>query len=187
MRRLQLLVLALALSTSACAYPMYGARPAPHRARMMTLPVQPPSPVGRWDNVMMLDPGAPIVVLQMDGTRAEGRFHSASPTILRMETGDAPVRIAATDVVRVDRLPHFGSAVRQEALRGAAVGLGTVGVIGLVTGKAPPARHWAAGGIVGGYVAGQAQVAAAGPGTIYLVSVGTSAAEPAPRRQDGSR
>jgi hypothetical protein len=178
MKALQLVVLPLALATSGCAYPMYGIRPVSYRARMMMAPAPQPSPVGRWDNVMMLEAGTPIVVLQMDGTRTQGRFHSASPSILRLEAAEAAAQIAATDVVRVDRLPHFGQSARDETARGAAVGLGAVGVLGLLAGQAPPARYWAAGALVGGYAGAQAQMAAVGPGTIYVVSAATSPVRP---------
>lgn len=163
------LVALVAVGTSACAYPgMYGPRMAPPHQRTIMAPQGPASPVGRWNNVMMLDPGVPLRVLRMDGTRADGRFHSASPAVLRVSAGDTALEIAQTDVARVDRLTHFGDDARAETARGAAVGLGTVGVLGLITGRMPPPRHWAAGAIAGGYAAGQSQMLVAGPGTIYL-------------------
>ncbi|MBA3886040.1 MAG: hypothetical protein H0X67_09955 [Acidobacteria bacterium] len=162
-------VVLVAVGVSACAYPgMYGPRMAPPHQRAMMAPQAPASPVGRWDNVMMLEPGVPLRVLRMDGTRADGRFRSASPTVLRVSAVDTALEIAHADVARVDRLTHFGEDARAETARGAAVGLGTVGVLGLITGRMPPARHWGAGAIVGGYAAGQSQMMVAGPGTIYL-------------------
>lgn len=138
------------------------------RPRQAVVAMPPPSPVGRWDNVMMLEPGTPIRILRMDGTRADGRFHSASPTVLRVADGETPLAIPYADVARVDRLAHFGGEMQAEAARGAAVGLGAVGVLGLIAGRMPPPRLWAAGAIVGGYSGAQGQRHAAGPGTIYL-------------------
>jgi len=166
--RLIPLVLAAILS-SGCAYPMMGGgpfRPPAHWA--VGPPVALPSPSGRWDNVMMLEHGTPVRMLRMDGTRVDGRFLSASPAILRVETKGTALEIPQPDVARLDRLPHVGSPARAEAARGAMVGAGAVGLVGLLTGRLPHARHWAAGAIAGGYGAAQAQVHAAGPGTIYL-------------------
>jgi hypothetical protein len=162
-------VLAVAALAAGCAHPLMGGGPfmTPPRQAMVALPA-PPSPVGRWDNVMMLEPGTPIRVLRMDGTRADGRFHSASPAVLRVGAGEVAHEIPQPDVVRVDRLPHFGGDAQAEAARGAAVGMGAVGVIGLLVGRMPPPRVWAAGAITGGYYGAQSQIHAAGPGTIYL-------------------
>jgi hypothetical protein len=169
MRIVQGFAVLVAMASSACAYPpMYGPRTPPYARGTMMVPQPPASPVGRWDNVMMLEAGTPLRVLRMDGSRADGRFHSASPAVLRLHAGDVALEISQADVVRVDRQAHVGDEAWGEAARGAAVGLGTVGVLGLIAGRTPPPRHWAAGAIIGGYGAAQAQVHAAGPGTIYL-------------------
>jgi hypothetical protein len=162
-------MLALSGLSTGCAYPLMGSGPfmPPPRQAVMAMPAAP-SPVGRWDNVMMLEPGTPIRVLRMDGFRADGRFHSASPTVLRVEAGGALADVAHADVARVDRLAHFGADAKGEMARGAAVGMGAVGVLGLLAGRVPPPRLWAAGAITGGYYGAQAQMYAAGPGTIYL-------------------
>jgi hypothetical protein len=162
-------MLAVAGLTTGCAYPRMGAGPfmPPPRQAVIAMPA-PPSPVGRWDNVMMLEPGTPVRVLRMDGFRADGRFHSASPTVLRVEAGGAVADVAYADVARVDRLAHFGGDAKSEMARGAAVGMGAVGVLGLIVGHMPPPRLWAAGAITGGYYGAQTQMHAAGPGTIYL-------------------
>jgi hypothetical protein len=170
MRIVQGLAVLVAVASSACAYPpTYGPRTGPPYVRgAMMVPQPPASPVGRWDNVMMLEPGTPLRVLRMDGTRADGRFHSASPAVLRVAAGDVAHEIPQAEVARVDRLAHFGGDAKAEATRGAAVGMGAVGVIGLIAGQVPPPRLWAAGAVVGGYHGAQAQMHAAGPGTIYL-------------------
>ena len=60
------LIVPVVLLTSGCAYPTSGVAPfAPARTPSPYAP--PSSPVGRWDNVMMLEPGTPIRVLWIDG------------------------------------------------------------------------------------------------------------------------
>ncbi len=126
-----------------------------------------PSPVGRWDNVMMLDPGTPLKVLTMDGTVVTGRFVSANNKTLRLDAAK-PEALAMTDVMRVDRTGTASGIVAKEGLKGAAVGAGVAGVAGLIVGAAPPPRVFAGAALVGGCIGATMQAGAPGLGTIYV-------------------
>jgi hypothetical protein len=110
----------------------------------------PALPIGRWDNVMMLAAGTPVQVLLMDGRIATGLVRGADSASLTLKVASGDIELASARVMRVDRLAAPQSAVKDGA-RGAAFGAGVVGVLGLIAGKVPPARLFAAGGIVGAY------------------------------------
>jgi hypothetical protein len=106
-------------------------------------------PVGRWDNVMMLPVGAIVQVLLVDGSRRAGTIVSATVDRLRIHDAGGDVELPSRDVMRVDRpAGPMGNAV-QNGARGAAFGAGVVGVLGLISGRVPPARLFLAGGIIG--------------------------------------
>ena len=141
----------------------------------------PPSPVGRWDNVMMLEPGTPLKILTMDGTVVTGRFVSANNKTLRLDAAKLEA-LAMTDVMRVDRVGTATGIVVKEGLKGAALGAGIAGVAGLFVGAAPPPRIFAGAAAVGGYIG--ATDAAGDPrlGTIYVaLSPASSGGVPAAR------
>jgi hypothetical protein len=79
-----------------------------------------------------------------------GLVRAADSTSLSLKSRIREVELASTRIMRVDRLASEDSAVKDGA-RGAAFGAGVVGVIGLIVGKVPPARLFAAGGIIGAY------------------------------------
>jgi hypothetical protein len=108
-----------------------------------------PLPIGRWDNVMLLPPGAVVQVLMIDGAVAAGPIVSASADGLRMRTASGNVDLSAERVMRVDRPTARGGEPVRAGARGAAFGAGVVGVLGLVAGHVPPPRLFLAGGIVG--------------------------------------
>ena len=125
-----LIVLIPSLLTTACAPALYTAggdvgavAPPDHRYER---PVEA-SPVGRWDNVMMLEPGTPLKVLTMDGTVLTGNFVAANNRTLRLDA-DNIEPLAMTDVMRVDRL-GTPSQFRgpEQGVRGAAIGAGAAG------------------------------------------------------------
>ena len=172
------IIMLFAVATSACV-PMYG--PATHG--ISPYPYQPaiygPSvavapatlPVGRWDNVMMLPYGASIDVLTADGGRTSAAFVAATNTWVRVQSASREVEIAAEAVIRIDRWlggPEGKESVARDAAKGAAVGAGAIGVMGLLFGRMPPARTFAAGAIVGGYDNAQAGRALRRSTTIYL-------------------
>ncbi|MEP6918274.1 MAG: hypothetical protein ABJC89_21680 [Acidobacteriota bacterium] len=158
MKRMLLTVMSLAVLSTACvpAYPMrsfpdrYGRYPGPGYDPGRFVPA--PSPAGRWDNVMMLAAGTPIQVLLMNGGQATGQITSASSDALRLQTASGDRAISAADVMRVDRVlsDKVTGAVREGA-KGAAVGAGAVGVLGLIVGRMPPPRVFLAGAAIGGY------------------------------------
>jgi hypothetical protein len=171
---------AAAAMTTACA-PMYGAAmpgmPAayPSRVPVMYGPSVPVAtatvPFGRWDNVMMLPYGAAIEVLSADGRRTSAGFVSATNTSVRVQSAAGEVEIPADSVIRIDRWsggPEGARSVARDAARGAAVGAGAIGVMGLLLGRTPPARALAAGAIVGGYDNAQAGRALRRSIVIYL-------------------
>ena len=132
------------------AYPYRG--PAAYGPSVAAAPAA--LPVGRWDNVMMLPEGAAIEVLTADGRRTSGKFASATNREVRVQSASGELDIPAESVVRIDRWlggPEGIQSVARDAARGAAGGAGAIGVMGLLVGRMPPARIFAAGAVVGGY------------------------------------
>lgn len=174
MRKL-LALAALAVATTGCVPAPYHGPTTPfgYPAGSMRGPgvrLQPAAqPFGRWDNVMMLGVGTTVQVLTMDGGLASGEVIAADVRRLRLKVAAGEVDLAFGDVMRVDRVEAAGSTTRKAA-RGAAIGAGAVGVIGLIVGRVPPPRMFAAGGIVGAYNELQSTAMIGGPATIYLAS-----------------
>jgi len=171
MKRITVL-LPFALVAAGCVYPaqsMSGAswgpgmyaRPYGPQVRLATLPY------GRWDNVMMTAVGTPLFVLMMDGRTASGDVVAASIDNVRLHVASGEVDLAARDVMRVDRVSGTRD-VAQDGARAAAYGAAVVGVLGLIVGHVPPARLFAAGGIIGASQGVQASLDARGATTIYL-------------------
>jgi hypothetical protein len=166
-----LVILMPCMLTTGCASALYTAgamsrRPGSHPYVINTAP--PPSPVGRWDNVMMLEPGTPLKVLKMDGTVVTGRFVIASNSTLRLAADDLEGGIPSADVMRVDRLGTAAGIVAKEGVKGAAMGAGAAGVVGLLFGVAPPPRVFAGAAILGAYNGAERAAGTPGPGTVYL-------------------
>ena len=141
-----------------------------------------PSPIARWDNVMMLAVGTQVDVLMMDGGRAAGPVVAASRSSLRLRSAVGEVDLEAADVMRVDRVDGSGprSAVREGA-KGAAVGAGAVAVLGLLVGHVPPPRTFLAGGIIGAYEQTQLARNIGGSATIYVAAAVVPGARSAPQ------
>jgi hypothetical protein len=121
---------------------------------------------GRWDNIMMLAPGTPLRVLTMDGIVTEGRMVTASSKALRFSAGQAEIAVAMHDVARIDRGNETDEAA--QGARGAIYGAAFVGWLGLLGGRMPPPRAFAAGAIAGASLAAGNAAARPGPGTLYL-------------------
>jgi hypothetical protein len=166
-QRLCLVLIALAV-TSACTPIFFGDRRMRARAYHGTSGYAAASAVGRWDNVMMLEPGSLIRVLTSDGAPITGRSVVASLQILRLRVGELESELDARNVVRVDLLATPRAGTARQALRGAGTGLGIVGVLGLLLDAAPPPRVFATGAIVGAKHAVDLESAGQVPGTIYL-------------------
>jgi hypothetical protein len=153
MKRFMLLLPLLAI-VGGCAYPasslsngyspQYPMRPRPHGPQLSVATL----PVGRWDNVMMTAVGTPLFVLMMNGNMASGEVISATSDALRLHVASGEVNLAASEVMRVDRVTTNRDTVK-DAARGAAFGAGVVGVLGLIVGHVPPPRLFAAGAIIG--------------------------------------
>jgi hypothetical protein len=124
-------------------------------------------PVGRWDNVMMTAVGTPLFVLMMNGNTASGDVVSVTDETLRLHVASGDVDLAAAKVMRVDRVSTRRDVVKDGA-RGAAYGAAVVGVLGLIVGHVPPARIFAAGGIIGANQNVQDSLAAQHATIIYL-------------------
>jgi hypothetical protein len=178
---LLIIPLAAAAATTACV-PMYGAQ-AMHGAPVAYPPYQPavygpsipvgamtPS-VGRWDNVMMLPYGASLDVLTADGRRMSAEFVAATSTLVRVQSASGEIEIPAQGVIRIDRWlggAEGARSVARDAARGAAVGAGAIGVLGLLVGHMPPAHTFVGGAIAGGYDNAQAGRALRHSITVYL-------------------
>jgi len=177
-KALMIIPFAAAATTAACV-PMYGGAlngvtPAyPYRPAVYgpSMPIPTGSPVGRWDHVMMLPRGASIEVLTADGQRTAAAFVTATNSIVRVHTDAGETEIAADTVIRVDRWyggPAGAASVARDAGKGAAVGAGAIGVLGLLVGAAPPARVVAAGAIAGAYNSAETGRAVRRTITVYL-------------------
>jgi len=174
--------LAAAAATTACV-PMYGAQAM--RGAPVAYPYQPavygpsipvgaaaPS-VGRWDNVMMLPDGASLDVLTVDGRRISAEFVAATSTLVRVRSASGEIEIPAQGIIRIDQWlggPEGARSVARDAARGAAVGAGAIGVLGLLVGHMPPAHAFAAGAIAGGYDSAQGGRALRRSITVYLAA-----------------
>lgn len=157
-----LFIIPFAIGATACV-PMYGAN-GPH-AGYPPYPYRGPYgpafgvasaalPIGRWDNVIMQPEGAWLDVLTADGRRTAGALVTATNDFVRLRLESGEVDIASDGVLRVDRFiggPQGPESVKRDAATGAAFGAGVVGVLGLVAGRVPPARLFAAGAIAGAY------------------------------------
>jgi hypothetical protein len=155
MKKRIVVIVSLTLVTTACSpagYPVgtpfnsYG-----HRRIGPAYEVPAQLPVGRWDNVMMLPVGAFVQVLLIDGSRPAGTIVSAAVDRVRIHTASGDLELLSSDVMRVDRQAALVRTAVQDGARGAALGAGVVGVLGLIVGRVPPPRMFLAGGIIGGY------------------------------------
>lgn len=177
---LVIIPLAAAAATTACV-PMYGAQAIhgapganPYHPAVYgpSIPVGAAAPsVGRWDNVMMLAYGASLDVLTADGRRISAEFVAATIMLVRVQAASGEIEIPAQGIIRIDRWyggPEGARSVARDAARGAAVGAGAIGVLGLLVGHMPPAHTFAAGAIAGGYDSAQAGRAVRRSITIYL-------------------
>jgi hypothetical protein len=188
---------AAAVVTTACV-PMYGAgmhgMPSAYAYRPPaygpSVSIAAGTPVGRWDNVMMLPQGTSIEVLTADGQRTTAAFVSATNASVRVQSTAGEADIPAETVIRIDRWyggPAGARSVARDAAKGAAVGAGAMGVLGLLAGVAPPARVVAAGAITGAYSHAEAGRAMRTTVTVYLASSVVPAFRPAypspPRQQ----
>jgi len=184
MKRLVLL-LPVILLAGGCAYPSAsypGGFASPYSMRPRTYGPQVnlgPLPIGRWDNVMMTAVGTPLFVLMMNGSTASGDVVSASVDTLRLHVASGEVELAASEVMRVDRMSGVRRNAVKDGARGAAFGAGVVGVMALIAGQAPPARVFAAGAIVGAEQNLEATAAPRGATTIYLAGGPAPAGAPA--------
>ena len=172
MKPVVLLMVPLITATSACMYPTAAAGPYGPPYPMQPRPYGPQvnirySPVGRWDNVMMTAIGTHLFVLMMNGNMASGDMVSASDVNLRLQVASGPVDLAASDVMRVDKVTKNSDVVKDGA-RGAGFGAGVVAVLGLIVGHVPPPNLFAAGAIIGAEQSVEASLAARGAQTIYL-------------------
>jgi hypothetical protein len=164
MRNVIRVVFIAAMLMSAACVPAYGPAGMP---MMPVAPYHPPvygpmmpvpsqsAPRGGWDNVMMLPAGAALDVLTADGRRTAGSFVAATNTWVRVQlAGGTETEIGAADVIRIDRWlggPAGAQSVARDAAKGALVGAGAMGVLGLLVGHVPPARAFAAGALASAY------------------------------------
>lgn len=171
----KLLFLAPFLTIAAgCVYPAQSLSGIyPGQRPMYPRPVGPQFnfaslPIGRWDNVMMTAVGTPLMVLLKNGTQASGNVVSATSERLRLLVATGEVELAQPEVMRVDRLSGGKRDAVRDGARGAAFGAGVVGVLGLIAGRVPPPRLFAAGAIVAAEQNIELAGLARGASTIYL-------------------
>lgn len=168
-----------ALIATGCSPALYGMRrglgtPHPPGPYSHARPYMEQVPTGRWDNVMRLPHGSTIDVLTTNGAATVGAILGADIDSVRVAVDNAEMRIARTDVVRIDLVDLAGSevgAVTRKAARGALLGLGAVALVGgVIAGEAwpPPAVAWRAGAAIGGVSAGQTELFRRQGRVIYL-------------------
>ena len=185
MKKVLLLVLPLFVVCSGCVAAGYPMAPAaggyPGRRPMHPQPMPFQSgvlPVGRWDNVMMLGLGSTVQVLMADGAVATGAVIGASSASLRLRVASGDMDFAAANVMRVDRLKSPGSGAVRDGVEGAAWGAGVVGVAGLILGRMPPPRLFAAGAVIGANQSIQYGRLGADAVTVYVSPTVVSASRP---------
>jgi hypothetical protein len=180
-----LLVLPLCVVCSGCVAAGYrtappaggypGRRPVHHQP----MPIQSAVlPIGRWDNVMMLALESTVQVLMADGAVATGAVIGASTASLRIRVASGDIDVAAANVMRVDRLKSPGAGAVRDGVEGAAWGAGVVGVAGLILGRMPPPRLFAAGAIIGANHSIQYGRLGADAVTVYVSPTVVSASRP---------
>ncbi len=181
-----LLVLPLFVVCSGCVAAGYQMGPPPgghpahqamHPQPLARFPVLA-APIGRWDNVMMLALGSTVQVLRADGGVVTGSIVGASASSLRVRVASGDVDLPATDVMRVDRLKSPGAGAVRDGAEGAAWGAGVVGVVGLIVGRMPPPRLFAAGAIIGANQSIQSGRLGPDAVTIYVSPAVVSASRP---------
>jgi hypothetical protein len=154
---------------------MFAPRAAPRAA------AAPPSPVGRWDEVMALRPNWIIDVLDAEGDTHTGRFVRASVRSLRLVKSGGELELPRREVVRVDLLhaQDTPGTTAREIGTGAAAGAATMAggamlIPFLLTGKVflPPARFLAAGAVLGGVTAAGELRHERRPRTVYVARIG---------------
>jgi hypothetical protein len=177
------LPLALVVLTAGCV-PVFGPAATP----MMPYAYRPPAaygpsvalspsvaPIGRWDNVMMLPAGAALEVLRTDGTKTSAAFVTATSAAVRVQPdGGSEIEIPAALVLRIDRWlggPEGAQSVARDAAKGALVGAGAIGVVGLLVGHMPPAHTFGAGAAGGAYQNAELGRAARRSVIVYLAAV----------------
>ncbi len=168
------IALAAALAHTACA-PLLA--PLAHGSRR-SLPLQfELPPIGRWDQVLSLEPALMVTVLTSNGDSHTGRFLAADRDTVRLVVHGFEVMVARDDVMRLDlaqRLP-VGERTAKRIATGAVGGsLATVLPLQLVClafgGKLcnPGARLWFGGAIAGAAGAAARDRYERRPRTIYI-------------------
>lgn len=173
----------LAVGTVGCAPMMYGpGRTAPvyglfgPPARpMAAIDSSPASVVGRWDNVVGLNPTAQVGIVLADGSHRTGRFLRAGMDFVRILENGIEIDLSRDDVARLDLLKNGAGIDGAEIARDAAVGAAVSGAMlmvvpYLITGRVevPPARWWAAGAVAGGAGSYEQQRFAHAARTLYV-------------------
>ena len=140
----------------------------------------PPSPFGRWDEVMGLRQNWIIEVLDSEGYSHTGRFLRASLRTLKFVTSGGEYEIARQDVIRVDLIQaeNGAGANAKEVGLGAAAGAASIAASTallpfLFSGKVflPPPQVLAVGAVAGGITAAERGREARRPRTIYLARI----------------
>jgi hypothetical protein len=177
------LILLAVAGTAGCAPMLYGpGHMGPPRgvfappSRPMAAHGSPwESVVGRWDNVVALNPTAPVGIVTADGTLRAGRFLRAGTSFVRILENGVEVDLPRGDVARLDLLKSAegidSAAVVRDAARGAAITGGLMMAVPyLITGRVyvPPARLWVAGAVAGGAASYQQQRFARAERTVYI-------------------
>lgn len=168
-------LVALTMMVSGCASAFSAQLFAPRYRQPAQADVMPP--VGRWDQVLSLEPRLLISVWQSSGVQQTGRFVSADMDALQMFVQGADITIPRHDIMRVDlvqRLPG-GDRTRKRIAAGAALGaikmVAAFQIIPLAfAGKLwmPPAGVWLAGAGVGAWDAGWRDHDERRPRTLYI-------------------
>ena len=171
------IALAAALANTACA-PLLA--PLAHGPRR-SLPLQYEiPPIGRWDQVLSLQPTLIVTVLTSNGDSHTGRFLAADRDTLRLIVHGSEVMVARDDVMRVDlaqRLPVGEQTVKRIGTGALGGSLATVLPLQFVClafgGKLCNlgARLWLAGAVAGAAGAAARDQYERRPRTIYITPV----------------
>ena len=134
-------------------------------------------PIGRWDQVLSLEPRLLISVWQSSGIQQTGRFVTADMDALQMFVLGSDVTIPRHDIMRVDLVQTLpgGERTRKRIAAGAALGavkmVAAFQIIPLAfAGKLwlPPAGVWLSGAGVGVWEAVRRDHEERRPHTLYI-------------------
>ena len=168
-------LLVVTMTASGCAAALSPQLfPAPYRQPAQGYVVPP---IGRWDQVISLEPRLLISVWRSSGAQQTGRFVTADLDTLQMFVQGSDVTIPRDDIMRLDLVQTLpgGRRSRKRIATGAALGAIKMAAVFQIIPLAfaaklwlPPPGVWLAGAALGGWEAAERDRADRRPRTLYI-------------------